>query len=94
MKRIALMLTTVAILFVAANAAYAHGHHPGHRYGHFYGYRGPAVIQPRVLMRPQLYVPPPPPVWYSPVPRYRYYAPAPRYNFYYRGRGLSLGIGF
>ena len=108
MKRVALMLTALAILFVAANAAEARGYHHGPKhgryygqyYGQYYGYRGPMATQPRVLMgtvltRPQLYVPAPPPrYWYRPAPCYRYYAPAPHYNFYYRGRGLSFGFGF
>ena len=105
MKRVALTLTALAILFVAADAAEARGYHHGprhgHRYGHSYGYRGAVVMPPRVLMgtvltRPQMYVPTPSPrYWYRPAPyyRYRYYAPAPHYNFYYRGRGMSFGFG-
>lgn len=106
MKRVALTLTALAILFVAANAAEARGYHHGpkhgHRHGHSYGYRGAVVMPPRVLMgtvltRPQMYVPVSPYQYrYRPAPcyRYRYYAPAPNYNFYYRGRGLSFGFGF
>ncbi len=104
MKRVALTLTALAILFVAANAAEARGYHHGPRHGpkhgHFYGYRGAPVMPPRVLMgtvltRPQMYVPVSPYRYrYRPAPHYRHYAPAPSYNFYYRGRGLSFGFGF
>lgn len=101
MKRIALMLTTLAIMFVTANAAFARGYHHGPRHGHYNSFRGPAVMRGHVLRGPTLLVPPPPrvyrpyyrPRYYAPVPRY--YAPAPRYNFRYQGpRGLSFGFGF
>ena len=100
MKRVALTLTALTILFVAANAAEARGYrHHGPRHGHYYGYRGAVVMPPRVIMgpvltRPQMYVPTPYRSWYRPAPYHRYYAPVPYYNFYYRGRGLSFGFGF
>ena len=102
MKRVALTLTALAILFVTANAAFAQGYH-GPRHGYYNSFRGPAVMRGHVLTGPTMLVQPPPRVYYRPyrpyyrpVPRYhyRYYAPTPRYNFYYRGRGLSLGVGF
>lgn len=99
MKRVALTLTTLAILFGTANAAFAHGYH-GPRHGYYNSFRGPAVMRGHVLTGPTMLVQPPPRVYYrpyyrpAPCYRHRYYAPAPRYNFYYRGRGLSFGIGF
>ncbi len=95
MKRMALMLSVLAIFFVAVNTATARGWHCGPRHGYAYGYPGVVAVQPRVLFGPQIIVPPRP-AWRRPMPRYRYryYAPVPRYQFYYRGRGLSFGFGF
>ena len=92
MKRAALVLTGLAILFVTANAAFARGYHHGPNHGHYYGYRGavvapPPVLAGRVLTGPTMLVQPPPRVYYRPAPYYRpyyapvtrYYAPVPRY---------------
>lgn len=102
MKRVALILTVLGILCLASSQAYAHG---GHRGGHHDGYAvhhgghycGP-VVRPQVWVGPRVIVPvaPPPAVMYRPAYPYAYpyYAPAPSGGFYYRGRGLSLGVGW
>jgi hypothetical protein len=95
MKRVAWILTVVGILGFAAGAAQAHGpYYEVHRGG----YHGPVVVQPRVWAPPArvIVAPPPPPAayYYQPPCRYRYYEPAPSVGLFYRGRNLSIGVGW
>lgn len=95
MKRVALILATVAILCVAAaGQAQAHPYHHGHGgyHGAYYGgYYRPVVVRPTVVYSPAVV---PAPI-YPPYYGNRCDYPAPYYsNFYYQGRGLSIGIGF
>jgi hypothetical protein len=54
------------------------------------------VVRPQVWVGPRVIVPvaPPPAVIYRPVYPYPYYQAVPSGGFYYRGRGLSLGVGW
>ena len=90
MKRVTLILATLAILCVTAGQIQAHGYHPGHGVYH-HGYRGPVVVRSPGWIAPPVVVRVPS---YPPVYRYRYYDPSPSYGFYYQGRGLSIGVGF
>ncbi len=81
----------------------AREHAPVVEVGHFYrDYDGDGYYEYR-RPAPRYYAPPPrtrvvvvpEPEVYSPPPRrYYYYQPAPASGFYYRGRGVSIGIGF
>ena len=92
MKRVALILAVVGILCVSAGQAqakkYHHGHggyHHGHG-GYHRGYHSRVIVHPPVVVRPR--------VVYPPVYQYRYYAPHQSFGFQYRGRGVSVGVGF
>ena len=99
MKRVAMILTVLGILSLAAGQVQAHDfyHHPSYHHG-YYGYYAPVVVRPPVFVAPRVVVPVAvavaPRVYYPPVCGYRYYAPCPRYGVYYQSRGLSIGIGF
>ena len=90
MKRITLILATFALLCLAGGQAQAHGHH-GHHGHHGYHGRGRVVVHAPVWAGPRRFAPPP---VYRSVYRPRYYYAAPSYGFYYRGRGVSVGVGF
>jgi hypothetical protein len=98
MKRIAWILTVLGILWMSAGAAQADWYHGPHYGPHHHGYCGPVVVRPPVVIARPVVVPvgpPPPPVVYQPVYPYScYYQPAPAGGIYYRGRGLSIGIGW
>jgi hypothetical protein len=97
MKRVAWILTVLGILCLAGSQAQAdnrhHGGHPAY-YGHHCG----PVVRPQVWIGPRVIVPvaPPPAVVYPPAYPYAYpyYAPVPSGGIYFRGRGLSLGVGW
>lgn len=102
MKRVACILTVLAIVCLAAGQVQAYGghyggyhggyggHHGGH-YGAYYGgYHGPVVVAPRVVVPAY----PPARVIYPPPYRYRCYEPAPVGGFFYRGPGVSIGVGW
>ena len=107
MKRVVLILAVAAILCVSAGQAqakkYRHGHggshyghggshysHGGYHYGHggyhrghggyHRGHHSSVIVRPRVV--------------YPPVYNYRYYTPHQSFGFQYRGRGVSVGVGF
>jgi hypothetical protein len=97
MKRAAWILTVLGILWMSAGAAQADWYHHGPHHGPYHhGYCGPVVARPPVMVYRPMVVPvaPPPPVVYQPVYPYGYYRPAPVGGIYYRGRGLSIGIGW
>jgi hypothetical protein len=102
MKRVAWILTVLGILCLAAGQAQAHdgryygGHHGGYHGVYHGGFYGPVVVRPQVWVGPRVLVPvaPPPVVAYPPAYRYRCYEPIPSGGFYYRGRGLSIGVGW
>jgi hypothetical protein len=98
MRRVALILTVLGILGVAASQVQAHDfYHHGGYYGRYYGsYYGPVVVRPPVYYAPRVVVPVPvaPRAYYPPACGYRCYTPYPYYGFYYQSRGLSIGIGF
>jgi hypothetical protein len=100
MKRAAWILIVLGILCFATSQAQAHdwyhGGYHGYRGPAYGGFYGPVVVGPRVVVVPQVVVPvaPPPVVVYPPAYRYRYYAPVPSGGIYYRGRGLSIGVGW
>jgi hypothetical protein len=91
MKRVALILTVVAVLFVGAGAALAHDHHG-------YGYHHGGIPGPVVVRRPVVVVPTPvvvrPRIVYPSVYRYRYCEPTPSFGFQYNGPNVSVGVWF
>jgi hypothetical protein len=97
MKRVAMILTVLGILSLAAGQVQAHDyyHHPSYHHG-YYGHYAPVVVRPQVVYAQRVVVPVPVAtrVYYPPVCGYQYYAPYLRYGVYYQSRGLSIGIGF
>ena len=90
MRRVALILTILGTLCVAAGQAQANDFHHGRGY-YYGGYHGPVVVRTPVWAAPAVVVPAPVyPRVYGP----RCYYPGPSYGFYYQGRGLSIGVGF
>jgi hypothetical protein len=99
-------LATPATMGVAAStlSTAAVGFGPHHHHHH---YCPPPVVYARptvyvetvpppavVYARPPVVVAPPPQV-VVPAPVYtEYYRPLPSTSFYYRGRGISIGVGF
>jgi hypothetical protein len=98
MRRVLLMLATLAFVGVAVNQVQAHEYEYHHGHGYYAGYRAPIVVAPRVWPRVVEVAPEPfyPPVVYPPAvyPRPWRYCPGPSYGVYYRGPGLSIGVGF
>jgi len=97
MKRVAWILTVLGILCFATGQAQARDwYHSGYYGPHRGPYYGPVVVRPQVVVVPRMMAPPPPPppMMYPPAYPYPYYQAVPSGGIYYRGRGLSIGIGW
>ncbi len=93
MRRFTLILAVLGMLCLTGATAQAGGYH--HHYGHYRGpwggYHGPVAVRSPAWVAPRVVVPPPVVVA---VPRPRCYYAEPGYGFYYRGRGVSVSVGF
>ena len=102
MKNVALVVVALGLLLAMATPSLAHGYWaPAHHYhGYYYGGYSPVVVVPAPVPAPAPvygYAPYPPVVapGFSPVvPAPYYYRGVPGVSLGYRGRGLSIGVGF
>ena len=110
MKSVALVLVALGLLLAMAAPSMAHGPHYYHHgyarpyyyggYGPYYGGYGPAVVVAPTVVAPvpvygyATYPPAVTPVYPPVAPSPCYYYGGPGVSLGYRGRGLSIGVGF